>query len=281
MGYAGWRTLSVIGPEGPGDSRPFVNRATGNFQGNSQVPPVRLTDGVRLAITCSSQRLTDTNGPAPTRHAVAERGGFALSMGRYTGPKARINRRLGAQVFESAGAIRAAERKEFPPGMIQRRRKPTIYGLALTEKQKIKFYYGMREKHLRTYFDKVRRIKGNTGQNLLILCEKRLDNVVRRAGLALTRPQARQGIVHAHFQLNGRTVTRPSIQVRAGDVITVRNRPNLQKVYRELADQGASQQCNWITLDAEDLKATVTSLPGFDDVSLPVDVGQVVAFLSR
>src|SRR5690606_32233258 len=115
-------------------------------------------------------------------------------MGRYTGPKARINRRLGFQVFESAGAVRASERKEYPPGMAQRRRKTSNYGLALVEKQKIKFYYGFREKHLRRYFDKAQRAKGNTGENLMILCERRLDNVVRRAGFTKTRPQSRQGV---------------------------------------------------------------------------------------
>lgn len=202
-------------------------------------------------------------------------------MGRYTGPKARINRRLGFMVFESAGAVRAAERKEYPPGMAQRRRKATNFGLGLIEKQKIKFYYGLREKHLRRYFDKARRMKGNTGENLLTLCERRLDNVIRRAGLAMTRPQARQGVVHAHFQLNGRTVTRPSIIVRAGDVITVRNRPNLRKIYQDVVASSSSTDCNWITLDSEDLRATVTSLPHYEDVSLPVEVGQVVAFLSR
>lgn len=202
-------------------------------------------------------------------------------MGRYTGPKARINRRLGFMVYESAGAIRASERKEYPPGMAQRRRKATNFGLGLIEKQKIKFYYGLREKHLRSYFDKARHMTGNTGENLLTLCERRLDNVVRRAGLAHTRPQARQGVVHAHFQVNGRTVTKPSILVRAGDVITVRNRPNLKKVYQEIAGSASSTDCHWISLDADELKATVTSLPNYEDVSLPVDVGQVVAFLSR
>jgi small subunit ribosomal protein S4 len=202
-------------------------------------------------------------------------------MGRYIGPKARINRRLGFQVFESAGAIRAAEKKTYPPGMILRRRKATNFGLAMTEKQKIKFYYGLREKNLRKYFDRAQRMPGNTGENLLILCERRLDNVVRRAGLAVTRPQARQGVVHGHFQLNGRTVTRPSILVRAGDVVTIRNRPNLKKVYREILDNATRPECNWISLDGDDMRAVVTSLPHFDDVSLPVDVGQVVAFLSR
>lgn len=201
-------------------------------------------------------------------------------MGRYTGPKARINRRLGFQVFENAGAVRAFEKKEYPPGMAQRRRKTSIYGQALTEKQKIKFYYGFREKNLRKYFDKAKRMKGNTGENLMILCERRLDNVVRRAGITNTRPQSRQGIVHGHFLVNGRRVDRPSYQVNAGDVITVKNRPNLQKFYSEVAtgnDQGAS----WINYDKEALKAIVTSLPTSDDISLPVEVGSVVAFLSR
>lgn len=202
-------------------------------------------------------------------------------MGRYTGPKARINRRLGFQVFENAGAIRAFERKEYPPGMAQRRRKTSIYGLALLEKQKIKYYYGLREKHLRKYFDKARHIKGNTGENLLILCERRLDNVVRRAGFTLTRPQARQGVVHGHFLVNGRRVDRPSFLVKPGDVVTVKNRPNLKKLYQELGTQGSDQGCSWINFDSGELKAVVISLPTFDDISLPVDVGQVVALLSR
>ncbi len=202
-------------------------------------------------------------------------------MGRYTGPKARINRRLNAQVFESAGALRAAERKPFPPGMAQRRRKATIHGLALIEKQKIKYYYGLREKNLRRYFEKAKRLKGNTGELLLTLCERRLDNVVRRAGFAATRPQARQAIVHGHFQLNGRTITKPSVAVRAGDVITVKNRPNLKKLYQERVASIDKTETTWISSDPAELKAVVTSLPNYEDVSLPVDVGQVVAFLSR
>ncbi len=202
-------------------------------------------------------------------------------MGRYAGPKGRINRRLGLQVFESAGAVRALERRPAPPGMSQRRRKPSTYGLALIEKQKIKYYYGLREKQLRRYFDRARRARGNTGEQLLILCERRLDNVVRRAGFTLTRPQARQGIAHGHFQLNGRTVNKPSIFVRPGDVITVRNRPNLRKLYREIVESSSPPQCDWISFDPKELTATVTALPTRDDVSLPVDVGQVVALISR
>lgn len=202
-------------------------------------------------------------------------------MGRYTGPKARINRRLGAMVFENAGAVRAAERRDSPPGMAPRRRKLSTYGLALAEKQKIKYYYGLRERQLRKLFDMARRLKGNTGEQLLTLCERRLDNVIRRAGLTLTRPQARQGATHGHFQLNGKTVQTPSIVVRAGDVIRVRNRPNLHALYKSLAEASTSPTPDWISFNPDILEATVTALPAFDDVSLPVDVGQVVAFLSR
>ncbi len=202
-------------------------------------------------------------------------------MGHYTGPKSRINRRLGAMVFEDAGAIRSAERKNYPPGMSRRRRKASNYALALTEKQKIKYYYGLREKQLRRYFAKARRMKGNTGEQLLILCERRLDNVIRRAGFTLTRPQARQGAAHSHFQVNGRTVSVPSIIVRPGDVITVRNRPNLRSYYSGVVESSAAEATGWISFDPSSLQAMVTTIPTFDDVSLPVDVGQVVAFLSR
>ncbi len=202
-------------------------------------------------------------------------------MGRYTGPKGRVNRRLGVNVYESNGAIKSLERKEFPPGMHKRRKKPTNYGLGLAEKQKIKFYYGLRDRQLNRYFNKARAIKGNTGESLLILCERRLDNVVRRAGFTCTRPQARQGIVHRHFQLNGVTVNKPGIMVRPGDVITLRKRPNLQNLYKHIAEGVTIPQNDWINFDESNLSAIVTTLPTFDDVGLIVDANQVVAFLSR
>lgn len=203
-------------------------------------------------------------------------------MGRYTGPKGRINRRLGVQVFENSGAIKALEKRDYPPGMAPRRRKVSNYGVALTEKQKIKFYYGIRDEQLYKYFDLARKIKGNTGENLLILCERRLDNVVRRAGFTATRPQARQGIVHSHFQVNGVTVNKPSMLVRPGDKITVRKRPNLRKLYEGVIESsGTIQPTDWINFDSKELVAIVATLPTYEDVSLPVDVGQVVAFMSR
>jgi len=151
----------------------------------------------------------------------------------------------------------------------------------LMEKQKIKHYYGLGQRQLRRYFDKAGRQKGNTGENLLLLCERRLDNVVRRAGFTKSRPQARQGIVHGHFQVNGVKTSSPSFQVRAGDVITVRPRVNLQTVYRSQIEESRSETVEWLSVDRESVRATLLGLPGPSDISLPVDINVVVEFLSR
>ncbi len=202
-------------------------------------------------------------------------------MARYTGPKARINRRLGAMVYESAGAMRAAQRRTAPPGMHTRPRRPSNYALGLMEKQKIKHYYGLGERQLRRYFETASRRRGNTGEQLLLLCERRLDNVVRRAGFTTTRPQARQGITHGHFQVNGVKVTTPSYMVRPGDVVTVRPRKNLHELYRRLSGESEGEPSSWITFDVETLRATISSEPQAEDISLPVNVRMVVEFLSR
>lgn len=202
-------------------------------------------------------------------------------MARYTQPKARINRRLGALIFESSGAKRAWERRENPPGMHGRGKRPSNYGVALMEKQKIKYYYGLGERQLRRLFDLASRKKGNTGETLLLLCERRLDNVIRRAGLCKTRPQARQGIAHGHFQVNGVKVSSPSYLLRPGDVITVRPRTNLLEYYRDVVAQNSAEPNDWLAFDPETLRATVQGNPGPSDISLPVDVNIVVEFLSR
>ena len=202
-------------------------------------------------------------------------------MARHTGPKARINRRLGALIYENSGAVRAAERRDSPPGMHTRGRRPSNYGTALKEKQKIKHYYGLGERQLRRYFTNVSRKPGNTGELLLMFCERRLDNVVRRAGFTRTRPQARQGIAHGHFQVNGVKVTKPSYTLRPGDVITLRTRENIINLYRAIVADAGSDSLDWVTFDAETMRATMQGIPGPSDVSLPVDVNMVVEFLSR
>ena len=202
-------------------------------------------------------------------------------MAHYIGPKGRINRRLGTMVYEDSGAVRALERRDNPPGMHQRGRRPSTYGAALTEKQKIKHYYGILERQLRRFFDRARRMKGNTGENLLVLCERRLDNVVRRAGFAKTRPQARQGVAHGHFTVNGRKTDSPSCILRSGDVIQVRARDNIKTVYQAFLAENAPEPVDWLTVDVENLTIHVLGIPTRDDISLPVDANVVVEFMSR
>lgn len=202
-------------------------------------------------------------------------------MARYTGPKARINRRLGAMIYETSGAARAMERRNTPPGMHTRGRRPSNYGLALMEKQKIKHYYGLGERQLRRYFDAVGSKQGNTGELLLLMCERRLDNIVRRCGFTKTRPQARQGVVHGHFMVNGVKVTKPNYLLRPGDVVEVRDREGLKNLYRGVIANASPDALDWVAFDSENLKATVQGLPGPSDISLPVDANSVVEFLSR
>jgi len=202
-------------------------------------------------------------------------------MARYTGPKARVNRRLGTLIYETAGATRALDRRNTPPGMHIRGRRPSNYGAALQEKQKIKHYYGLGERQLRRYFDAVAHKKGNTGELLLLMCERRLDNVIRRVGFSKTRPQARQGVAHGHFRVNGIKVTKPSYILRPGDMVEVRGRENLKNLYRGVIANSPPDALDWVSFDSENLKATMLGLPGKSDISLPVDANSVVEFLSR
>jgi small subunit ribosomal protein S4 len=204
-------------------------------------------------------------------------------MSRYTGPKGRVNRRIGMLIYENGGASRAMERRgNQPPGMHTRAKRPSNYGKALTEKQKIKHYYGLGERQLRRYFEKAGKMKGNTGENLLLICESRLDNVIRRVGLTATRPQARQGVAHGHFRVNGVKVDRPSYMLRPGDVVTIRPQLNVLNLYRTIIGQGVEGQgIEWAKLDTENLTINVTGVPGGSDISLPVDGNVVVEFMSR
>jgi small subunit ribosomal protein S4 len=204
-----------------------------------------------------------------------------MSMAHYIGAKGRINRRLGGVIFESAGAVRAFERRPTPPGMAPVQRKLSKYGEAMREKQKIKYYYGLGERQLRRMFEHARRHEGNTGDNLLLLCERRLDSVIRLAGFSKTRPQARQGVGHGHFTLNGRRCDVASRQVAVGDVIGVKRRQPLVDLYAGLLAQFAQPVTEWLTVDATTLQATITRLPDAQDVTLPVNVSIVVELLSR
>src|SRR5438128_5821902 len=146
-------------------------------------------------------------------------------MGRYTGPKTKVSRRYGVPLF---GPSKALERKNYPPGMHGpkgSRRKRSDYSVALAEKQKLRFQYGLMERQFRRYFESALRKRGVTGETLLQMLETRLDNVVYRLGLANTRSAARQLVSHGHVLVNGRGVNIASYNVKAGDEITIKAKP--------------------------------------------------------
>jgi small subunit ribosomal protein S4 len=200
---------------------------------------------------------------------------------RFTSPKGKINRALGLAVYENRGAVKALEKRAYKPGMHgQRRAKMSEHALAMIEKKKVKHYYGLHERQLERFYRLAAKSPENTGEVLLVLCERRLDSVVRRAGFARTRPQARQGVCHGHFRVNGRKVDVASYLVKPGDVVSVAPRTALQKYYRQLLTEGL-HNADWLVSDPEALSFTVVRLPAAAEVSLPVDVQKVIELLSR
>lgn len=177
----------------------------------------------------------------------------------------------------------AFERREAPPGMQQYRRgKQTDYGIHLREKQKVKHYYGVLERQFRNYFKRGDRTKGNTGDNLMNLLERRLDNVVHRLGFGLSRSQARQIICHGHITVNGHRVDVPSYLVRPGDVIRVKNRAkSLDMVRTNLAECDKTVP-DFLSIHEGDIpEGHVSRLPEVDDVSVPVHTQLIVELCSR
>ena len=203
-------------------------------------------------------------------------------MARYTGPRARLCRRLEFAVFESPkfGNIR----KNYPPGQHgqSRRGKLSNYGVQLREKQRIKYLYGILEKQFRNYFKKAVKQKGPTGHNLLIMLESRLDNTIYRLGLAPTRSSARQLVSHRHFLVNNRIVNIPSFQLTDNDFIQVRDKSRKMEVFQESMRrvQGDNPQ-PWLTLDKAKLIGTFNSSPERDQIQEPVEEQLVVELYSK
>jgi small subunit ribosomal protein S4 len=208
-------------------------------------------------------------------------------MARYTGPVCRLCRRDGMKLFLKGTRCDtpkcAIERREAPPGMHQQRRgKLTDYGVHLREKQKVKHYYGVLERQFRNYFDRASQSKGNTGNALLVLLERRLDNIVHRLGFGLSRAQARQLIRHGHITVNGRRVDIPSYEVRIGDVIRAKNRAkSLDSIRAALTEVRRDVPDFLSRSDAEIPEGIVGRLPAADDVSIPVQTQLIVELCSR
>jgi small subunit ribosomal protein S4 len=209
-------------------------------------------------------------------------------MGRHIGPVCRLCRREGLKLFLKGTRCDtpkcAVERREGVPGMHQfRRGKASEYSIRLREKQKVKRYYGVFERQFRKYYALASRRPGNTGDALMSLLERRLDNVVTRLGFATSRPQARQMVTHGHITVNGRKLDIPSYLVRPGDVVRVKDREASRKLAAEhLAQEGTPPVPDWLErVGTEPPEGRVVRLPGTQDISLPVTPQLIVELLSR
>lgn len=202
-------------------------------------------------------------------------------MARYTGPSTRINRRFGLAIFPSNKAF---ERKPHPPGMHGKRmrRKISDYSLALNEKQKLRFTYGLTEKQFRLTFERAKRKRGITGDVFLQLLEIRLDNVVYLLGFAKTRRQSRQFVGHGHIKVNGHKVDISSFQVSPGDEIEVKaSTSSRQLATRSLDETRMRTAPAWMTCHEDSLRAEVNRLPTRDEIEPGINEQLVVEYYSR
>jgi len=208
-------------------------------------------------------------------------------MARYIGSVCRICRRENQKLFLKGDRCNtekcAFERRGYPPGQHgQGRIKFSEYGLQLREKQKIKKMYGLLEKQFRNLFEKADRTKGVTGNNLLTMLERRLDNVAYRSGFANSRNEARQLVRHGHFSVNGRRVNVPSYMTDKGDLIEIREKSRaVARVVGALEGAKRREIPQWLELDAANMKARVRDLPARDDLTAPMQERMVVELYSK
>jgi small subunit ribosomal protein S4 len=202
-------------------------------------------------------------------------------MARYTGPKSKIARKFREPIF---GPDKALERKNYPPGMhgaSKRRGKQSEYAVQLMEKQKVKYTYGVLERQFENLFHKASSKQGITGENLLKLLEARLDNTVYRLGIAPTRSAARQLVSHKHITVNGEVVNIPSYSLRAGDVISVRERSkSLEAVTNSVAGRKLNKY-NWLEWDANGLTGKFLNYPNRDEIPENIKENLIVELYSK
>ena len=203
-------------------------------------------------------------------------------MARYTGPKDKLSRRFGVPLF---GTTKALEQKNYPPGMHGpkgSRRKTSEYATALAEKQKLRFQYGVLERQFRRYFQTALTRRGVTGEILLQLLETRLDNVVFRLGFASSRSAARQMVSHGHVQVNGRKVDVSSYNVRPGDTVTVKEKPNSRSLAaRNMELTQITPVPDWLTVNKEQFTGQVSRVPTRAEIAPIVNEQLIVELYSR
>jgi len=192
-------------------------------------------------------------------------------MARYTGPVNKKMRFLGLEIAKKSGKNRMSPRRRLSP-----------YGLQLREKQKARFLYGILERQFRNYYDKASNTEGSTGDELLILLEKRFDNVMFRTGMFNTRRQSRQAVNHGHFLINDKKVNIPSYQIKQGDKITWKEKSKNSSLFQIASENIKNNQCaKWMTLDKSGLSVQINNLPSASDAELEIDTRQIVEYYSR
>ena len=208
-------------------------------------------------------------------------------MARYSESVCRLCRREGMKIFlkgDRCFSERCAfERRAYPPGQHgQKRSKFSEYGIQLREKQKVKRIYGILERQFRLFFHRAERMKGITGENLLMLLERRLDNVVFRMGFAPTRAEARQLVRHSHFLINGKKVNIPSYQTKQGDVVELREKSRkiarISESLQTVVRRGIPQ---WVEIEAKDFKGTIKASPAREDLTMPIQEQLIVELYSK
>ena len=208
-------------------------------------------------------------------------------MARYTGPSCKLCRREKTKLFLKGDRCLngkcSLEKRPTAPGQHGAGNvKVKEYGKQLREKQKAKRYYGLQEGQFKSYFKEADRVEGVTGENLLILLERRFDNVVYRMGMAESRKEARQLVLHGHFRVNGKKATIPSMLLKKGDVITVREESRSSAKIKELVEGLDSRIApKWLLVDKEAVKATIDTLPVREDIDFPFEEQLIVELYSK
>lgn len=199
-------------------------------------------------------------------------------------PRGKTVRSLGTNIFGNPKYDRLLDRKPTPPGKergMKKRGKLSVYGEQLKEKQKFRFAYGLSERQFVNLYKNASRMSGVTGDNMISLLERRLDNTIYRMGFAVSRAQARQMVSHAYFYINGKRANIPSMRIKAGDVITTKDKKGIEALIRKNLSANQSARGSWLNIDDTKLSATVSTLPEAQDVQPVGSIQQVVEYYSR
>jgi len=207
-------------------------------------------------------------------------------MAKYTGPDCRLCRREGCKLFlkgdKCYGEKCTFVKRPTPPGMHgQGRKKPTEYSVQLREKQKAKRIYNLTEKQFHKYYEMAEKMRGATGENMLVLLERRLDNVVYRMGIGVSRAQSRQIVNHGHVTVNGKRVNIPSYLVKAGDVIAIKENKQELPFFAELKNAKVNNSLKWLEFNPANLSGNIIALPTREDIDMSIAEHMIVELYSK